>query len=239
MIMVDDSKEKLAKRMAGEIVLSVDPGKTMKKWREIFGITQTDLASYLGISSSVLSDYESGRRKSPGAGTIKKFVEGLIQIDESNGGQVIHAFSRMFTTELSTDIIMDIREFSLPVDIETIAKAVWGDILTAPRASEHMIYGYTVIDSIKAILEMNSEDFLKLYGWTTERALIFTKVTYGRSPMVAVKVKGLKPSVIVMHGPEKMDPVAVKIAEIEKIPLILSKAESVDLLLKGLRNIRI
>ena len=237
--MVDDSKEKLAKRMAGEIVLSGEPGKTMKKWREIFGITQTDLAGYLKISSSVLSDYEGGRRKSPGAGTIKKFVEGLIHIDEANGEQVIHAFSRMFTTELSTDIIMDIREFSLPVDIETIAKAVWGEILTVPRVSEHMIYGYTVIDSIKAILEMDSEDFLKLYGWTTERALVFTKVTYGRSPMVAIKVKGLKPSLVVLHGPEIMDPVAIKIAEIEKIPLVHSKAESVDLLLKALRNIKV
>lgn len=237
--MVDDSKEKLAKRMAGEIVLSEDPGKTMKKWREIFGITQTGLAGHLKISSSVLSDYEGGRRKSPGAGTIKKFVEGLIHIDEANGEQVIHAFSRMFTTELSTDIIMDMREFSLPTDIETIAKAVWGEILTTPRTSEHMIYGYTVIDSIKAILEMDSEDFLKLYGWTTERALIFTKVTYGRSPMVAIKVKGLKPALVVLHGPKEMDPVAIKIAEIEKIPLIHSKAESVDLLLKGLRNIKL
>ncbi|MCK4310073.1 MAG: transcriptional regulator [Methanomicrobia archaeon] len=237
--MVDDSKEKLAKRMAGEIVLSEDPGKTMKKWREIFGITQTGLAGHLKISSSVLSDYEGGRRKSPGAGTIKKFVEGLIHIDEANGEQVIHAFSRMFTTELSTEIIMDMREFSLPTDIETIAKAVWGEILTTPRTSEHMIYGYTVIDSIKAILEMDSEDFLKLYGWTTERALIFTKVTYGRSPMVAIKVKGLKPALVVLHGPKEMDPVAIKIAEIEKIPLIHSKAESVDLLLKGLRNIKL
>jgi putative transcriptional regulator len=102
-----------------------------------------------------------------------------------------------------------------------------------------MIYGYTVIDSIKAILEMDSEDFLKLYGWTTERALVFTKVTYGRSPMVAIKVKGLKPSLVVLHGPEIMDPVAIKIAEIEKIPLVHSKAESVDLLLKALRNIKV
>ncbi len=237
--MVDDSKEKLAKRMAGEIVLSDDPGKTMKKWREIFGITQTDLANHLEVSSSVLSDYEGGRRKSPGAGTIKKFVEGLIHLDEVNGGQVIHAFSRMFTTELSTNIIMDIREFSVPVDIETVAKAVWGDILTPPRFSERKIYGYTVIDSIKAILGMETEDFLKLYGWTTERALVFTKVTYGRSPMVAIKVKGLKPSLVVIHGPEEMDPVAVKIAKTEKIPLVLSNADSVDLLLKGLRNIKV
>ncbi|MEA1994149.1 MAG: helix-turn-helix domain-containing protein [Euryarchaeota archaeon] len=236
--MEDDSEEKLAKRMAGEIVLSDEPGKTMRKWREIFGITQTDLADHLNVSSSVLSDYEGGRRKSPGAGTIKKIVEGLIHIDIKNGGQVFHAFSRMFTTELSTDIIMDIREFSVPTEIETITKAVWGETMTPPRVSKHMIYGYTVIDSIKAILGMESEEFLRLYGWTTERALIFTKVTYGRSPMVAVKVKGLKPSVVVIHGPKEMDPVAIKIAKMERIPLVLSKAESVDLLLKGLRNIK-
>ncbi|MHA2315052.1 MAG: helix-turn-helix domain-containing protein [Candidatus Hermodarchaeia archaeon] len=47
----------------------------MRKWREQFGVAQHDLAKQLGISPSVISDYESGRRKSPRVDTIRKFAE--------------------------------------------------------------------------------------------------------------------------------------------------------------------
>jgi len=56
--MFEDAKEQLAKMIAGEVVLSDDPGQTLRKWREIFGVTQTDLAHQLSISPSVVSDYE-------------------------------------------------------------------------------------------------------------------------------------------------------------------------------------
>ena len=58
---------KVKLEIAGEIALSEDPGATMKKWREIFTITQVELAKYLQITVSTISDYESNRRKSPGA----------------------------------------------------------------------------------------------------------------------------------------------------------------------------
>lgn len=57
-----NAKEQLAKMIAGEVVLSDDPGQTLRKWREIFGVTQTDLAHQLSISPSVVSDYEGGRQ---------------------------------------------------------------------------------------------------------------------------------------------------------------------------------
>jgi putative transcriptional regulator len=84
---------------------------------------------------------------------------------------------------------------------------------------------------------MTSDEFTKLYGWTTERALIFTQVSRGRSLMIAIRVKGLKPALIVLHGPASVDdPVAIKLAEVERIPLILSKAESVESMIRGLRS---
>jgi len=235
--MITDYKEKLAKRMAGEVTLSQDPGKTLKKWREVFGITQTQLAGYLDISSSVSSDYEGGRRKSPGCTTIKKIVEGLIELDDLNGGHVIHAFSRMIDTELSTEVIIDMREFAVPIQAEILLKAVEGEIIVNQDLLNKEIFGYTVIDSIRCISEMSSDEFTKLYGWTTERALIFTQVSRGRSPMIAIRVQGLKPAVIVLHGPASIDdPVAIKLAEVERIPLILSRAESVDTMIRGLRS---
>jgi len=235
--MLEKEKEALAKRIAGEITLSSDPGKTMRKWREIFGISQTELAEYLGVSSSVISDYEGGRRKSPGASTIRKFVEALLSIDEKRGGNVIRAFSKTIEGELPTSAILDIREFTLPLTIKDVVDAVKGEVVANMHLIERKIYGYTVVDSIRAILEMSSEEFLKLYGWTTERALVFTKVTTGRSPMIAVRVQGLKPAVVVLHGVKKLDELAVKLAERERVPLVISKAESEAELIASLRKL--
>ena len=55
-------KRELAEKIAGEITLSEDPGATLRKWRTDFSVSQTDLAAELDVSSSVISDYESGRR---------------------------------------------------------------------------------------------------------------------------------------------------------------------------------
>ncbi|MDV3104025.1 helix-turn-helix domain-containing protein [Thermococcus waiotapuensis] len=235
--MLEKEKEALARRIAGEITLSSDPGKTMRKWREIFGVSQTELAEHLGVSSSVISDYEGGRRKSPGAGTIKKFVEALLKIDEARGGNVIRAFSRTIDVELPTSAILDIREFAVPITVEELIEAVKGEVVACEEAVNRVIYGYTVVDSIQAILEMSSEEFLKLYGWTTERALVFTKVSTGRSPMVAVRVQGLKPAVIVLHGVKKLDELAVKLAQRERIPLIVSRIEGEPELINSLRKL--
>ncbi len=235
--MLEKEKEALAKRIAGEVTLSSDPGKTMRKWREIFGVSQTELADYLGVSSSVISDYEGGRRKSPGASTIRKFVEALLELDERRGGNVIKAFSKTIGSELPTSAILDIREFALPVTIKDLVSAVSGEVVANLHLLDRRIYGYTVVDSIQAILEMSAEEFLKLYGWTTERALIFTKVTTGRSPMIAVRVQGLKPAVVVLHGVKKLDELAVKLAERERVPLIISHAGSEGELVTKLRKL--
>jgi len=65
--------------------------------------------------------------------------------------------------------------------------------------------------------------------------LIFTKVSTGRSPMIAIKVQGIIPSLVVLHGAKKIDEIAVQLAEIQKIPLILSPIETLEELLEGLR----
>lgn len=235
--MLEKEKEALAKRIAGEITLSADPGKTMRKWREIFGVSQTELADFLGVSSSVISDYEGGRRKSPGASTIRKFVEALINIDEKRGSNVIRAFSKTIGSDLPTEAILDMREFSLPVTVKELVDTIKGEIVANMDLLDRKLYGYTVVDSIHAILEMSSEDFLRLYGWTTERALIFTKVTTGRSPMIAIRVQGMKPAVVILHGVKKLDELAVKIAERERVPLVISHVENEEALIMNLRKL--
>ena len=99
----DASKEnlrhRLAEKMAGEITLSDKPGEALKKWRLNFEIAQTDISSYLGVSPSVISDYESGRRKSPGTLIVSKIVDALINIDSESGGHKIHAYEGMLYSD--------------------------------------------------------------------------------------------------------------------------------------------
>ncbi len=230
-------RERTAKWIAGDITLSEDHGAALKRWRERFGLTQTALAELIHISPSVISDYEAGRRKSPGAATIKRIVEAFLEMDEKRGGGVLRSFSHVFGTRLPPDVVLEIREFGEPVDGRTICKAVDGEVVVDKEMLKRKVFGYTVIDSHKAILGLSSDDFRRLYGLTTERVLVFTGVTTGRSPMVAIKVIGITPGMVLLHGVLKTaDPVGVKIAKLLKVPLVISKLPSVEALLENLRK---
>jgi putative transcriptional regulator len=224
----------LAKNIAGDIVLSEDPGVVMKRWREVFMIRQCDLASGLGVTSSVISDYECGRRRSPGTCFIRRFIQTLISEDLENGGATVKKLSE----GLEEDAILDIREFLTPITAEDIIKAVDGVVIAGKASVRKDLWGYTVIDSIKAILELSELSFLGIYGEREDRALIFTKVHFGRSPMIAVKVTRPKPRMMILHGlsPKDVDKLAIKIAELEKILLVVSRIPTEEALVKALRE---
>ncbi len=230
-------RERIARWIAGDIIISDDPGGAFKRWRERFGMSQTLLAKVMRISPSVISDYEAGRRKSPGAANIKRIVDAFLKVDEQQGGEVSKTFAQVFGTQLPPDVVLEIREFGEPTDGKTICKAVDGNVVANKDLLRQKLFGYTIIDSYKAVLGLSTEDFRRLYGLTTERALVFTGVTTGRSPMVAVKVIGITPGMVILHGELKnVDTLGVKIAELLRIPLVISKLPLVDELLEGLRK---
>ncbi|MBD3387493.1 MAG: helix-turn-helix domain-containing protein [Candidatus Altiarchaeales archaeon] len=227
------AKESVAKNIAGDITLADKSSDSMRKWREIFGLKQGELASRLKLSPSVISDYESGRRNSPGTGFVKRFVETLITVDEERGGKTISKF----IVSPVTDAIIELRELPKPVKASRLVKAVEGEVVANKRLlSNRDLRGYTIIDSIQAIMNMSEREFRSIYGSSTDRALIFTKVKMGRSPMIAVKVTQPKPEMIVLHGPtpDKVDSLAKHIAESERIPLVVSKIKSEDTLIDRL-----
>ncbi|VVC03047.1 Helix-turn-helix [Candidatus Burarchaeum australiense] len=212
--------DKLSVKIAGEIALSDTPGGTMKKWREIFGITQVQLGEYLKISPSTISDYEGNRRKSPGIGVVKRFIEALIAIDAQRGEHV----AQKFRDEEKSRKFYEVHDFSSAVTAEAFAKAIDAKVISNEELlREKKIYGYTLIDSIKVILEMPYSEFPKLYGQTNERAFLFTEVSTGRSPMVVLRVTPMKPSIVVLHGIQAVDKLAIKIAQKERIPLLTTK----------------
>lgn len=215
--------------IAGEITLSTDPGGSMKKWREIFAVHQTELANYLNVSSSTISDYEGGRRRNPGIAVISRLVSALIEIDKSRGGKVVKQLEKDFKQE-ETQAFKS-HEFSSGIKASDLVKKIEGNIVCLPhKVKEERIFGYTIIDSLKVILDVPVHEYMQLYGKTPNRALVFNHVENGRSPLIAVKIgrfsTDMKPSLIILHGDfskKEVDPIAIKIAEGEKIPLVTTK----------------
>ncbi len=238
--MVDEfqlSKDRLAKDITGEVVLSENPEQVLRKWRSIFDFSQKELANYMGITSSVISDYESGRRKSPGINVIRRYVQALLSLDMKRGGNVIKTFTPSIGSSAISKAIIDIKEFENGVPINEFCRKINANILTKRASIEREVYGYTIIDSVKAILELSHNQLINLYGTTTQRALIFTGVSTGKTPMVAIKLTNLQPGLVVLHGIDKVDEVAMNIAEVEGIPIALCKIEEIEDIMGKLKGI--
>ncbi|MDE1768510.1 MAG: helix-turn-helix domain-containing protein [Candidatus Micrarchaeota archaeon] len=219
----------LQERIAGEITLSDSPGSNMKKWRELFGISQVELAKYIKISTSTISDYEGNRRASPGVGIIKRFVGALFTIDQQRGGEVIRNLEK-YNLPQEKDPFYMIKDFSAPISGTDFARIIDAKIVSNPNYLDTMkIFGYTLIDSLRVILEISPSEYPKLFGTTNERAFVFDQVSTGRSPMVVIRVAPIKPRIVVIQNVENLDKLAIKISQIEKIPLLTTKLTTEEL----------
>jgi len=213
-------RHRLAEKMAGEITTSDTPGQALKKWRISFDISQGQLSDCLGVSPSVISDYESGRRRSPGTAIVGKIVDSILTIDESRGGEYIRKFSTMLYITVVDDVIYDLHDYTTQISLQQFADVMEAEVISGP--SDLRIYGYTIVDSIKAILRFSANEFNRIYGWSTERALIFDGVTNGKSPMIAITVTPFKPRCVVLHGivREQVHPIVFKLAEKDRVTVM-------------------
>jgi putative transcriptional regulator len=233
-----DVKNTLTEKIAGEITLSPKPGQTIRKWREIFNISQTELAQYLDLSPSVICDYESGRRKSPGIQIVKKFVGAFLEIDEKkNNAETLRRYQPFARKE---EGILEIMEYPYGIPIKEFIKEIEGGLLTSPNKADlrKEVNGFTLVDSVKTITTLSSANYAHLYGWSTDRAMVFTGVKYGRSPMIAIRIHPVKPAVVVYHKPNDVDPLAKNLSEQEKIPLVVTNL-SLNNLNKKLISLRV
>ncbi len=205
----------LREKIAGEVVLSPHPGRTLRKWREDFKVTQRDLARELATTPSVISDYESERRVSPGAGFIRRYVDGLLSLDTRQGG----SSGLRYALPAHTEGILGLREFAIAMPLKSLADRL--EAKPVSRVDLHRdVHGFTVLDAPRAILSMDAVRFVEAYGWTTQRALIFANVKYGRSPMVAIRAHPLKPAAVFFASPGRVDTLAIRLSEAENIPLL-------------------
>ena len=101
---------------------------------------------------------------------------------------------------------------------------------------DQSLFGYTIVDSLNAILQLSSDEFSRIYGWSTERALIFAGVSNGKSPMVAIRVTPFKPRCVVLQGitPADVHPIVTRLAERDRITLLTTQT-ALDPLVATLR----
>ena len=229
-------RDELAEKIAGEVALSADPGATLRKWRTDFDVAQTDLADRLDVSPSVVSDYESGRRDNPGIGVVRRLVVALLDIDEDRGGDHIRQYARVLSSGFDSEVVHDLREYPANVGVERVYEAVGAEELH--RGRDDTVAGHTVINSIAAITRLSSDQFHQLYGQSTNRALVFTDVTRGESPLVAMRVLSPTPSAVVLHGLASDDiwEYAPELARVDDVSLAVTDADLEDVL-QGLRGL--
>jgi putative transcriptional regulator len=193
-----NARRTLAQRIASDVLLSETPGETLQKWRQDFEISQVTLANELGHTPSVVSDYESGRRESPGIPVVRRMINALLEIDQQRGGNYIRQYARVLSAGFDRDIVLDRIEYPTTVTLNQFYESIeTTEISSGPQDT---IAGHTVVDSVNAITEFSTEDFYRLYGQSTNRALVFTNLTRGESPLVAIRVVEPTPSAVVLHG---------------------------------------
>lgn len=229
------AKQSSMKRIISDVVLADEPFIALRNWREKFGVSQKNLATRMGISASVISDYETGRRKNPGISFLKSYVQSLVEDDAERGGANIMELLKM--EPILKGIILDIKEYSKPVSMLKIVEAVDGEVETFPDLLSDFVFGHTVLDSVKTILYFKWYDMVNIFGYTNIRALVFTNVQHGRSPLVGIHLFPFKPKMIVLHGPRSLDPVATEIAKVDGIVVALSKLGSTKELIERLSTI--
>jgi putative transcriptional regulator len=200
-----------------------------------FEIAPGILADRLGVSPSVISDYEGGRRKSPGTAVVGKIVDTLLAMDEENEGKHIQKYSTMLFSNVEDDVIYDIHEYAAAIPLKDFSEAIGCTLLCG--SMDQVLFGYTVVNSLNAIMQFSSDEFNRIYGWSTERAVVFTNVSTGKSPMVAIRVTPFKPRCVVLQGLDIADvhPIVEKMAERDRITVMCTTMD-IDKIVSTLRE---
>ncbi len=139
----------------------------------------------------------------------------MISIEEKRGGHIL----RRYNSGIPSDALLDIKDYDHDISLEYILPKIRGKSCSKADLKRN-IRGYTMIDGIKAILQFSYAEYTKLYGWSSQRIIFITDVSIGRSPMIAIRAHPLKPAAVVYIKPENVDELAIKLSEIENIPLI-------------------
>ena len=152
------SEEFLRKVIAGDIALAQRPGERMKQWRLLCDVSQKELANALRITASVISDYESGRRKKPGTEFLRKIVRSLCLLDAKK--------EHSFVSEMNASLRLGREETPVKsvhskesISLSLLAQQVNGKVLVGDLQGEceRIVW---VTDSSSSLPETNERFFV-------------------------------------------------------------------------------
>ncbi len=200
----------IGKKIAGDIVFADDHGAAMKKWRRKFKITQREIAATLGIMPSVISDYESSRRKSPGIRVVRRYIEAMIHLDKKRGGKVMADLSKEFLQVNISDAIIEMKEFDIENPVGVLDRKLGLRYYVEP--SKEKAAGVIYLDAMKAIINMSYPELVKMFSMTNDMILILDNINNGRTSLPVIKLTGLRPSLVVLVSSNEPDDLAIRVA---------------------------
>lgn len=202
-----------AQLVLGEVASSRRPGEALATWRGVFGVDAGRLAPAAGLDPGRLQRIESGEVE-PSLTELRAIVSALLEHDASTGDDTLRRYGRA----RADDPILLLEEFTRPLPMLRLLEAIGAEQVGGPGPTGDLD-GVTLLDSVKAILHFEPLDYLRIHGASRRRALVFTEVHYGRSPMVAIRTHPIKPALVVFHRPGHVDDLAGRLAGVEGIPL--------------------
>lgn len=220
-------EQELFQKILGDVAANEEYGLVMKKWRELFGVTQMQVANELGVKPSVISDYESNRRKSPGIVFIRKYVLALLKLKSSAAHEEIK--KQIDITKESNNLL--IRNFTKPKPSSRIIRLFNAKLLT--KNNDLLINGCVFfLDNISKLLtRLPTYKLLRELKKGGKYCYVFSNVKSGRIPLIMLSIlskfnKTAMPTLIIFQSNSfKMSNFAKKTAEKRNITLAVTNKD--------------
>lgn len=91
------------------MVHAEDPGAELRKWRNRLDVTQEDVAERMDVYTSVVSDYETGRRGNPGVEYIRKFIAAVLDAADRPENSEIHRYYTLYRLQIRSPADPDVQ----------------------------------------------------------------------------------------------------------------------------------
>ncbi len=217
-------ENKFIEKILGDICINDDYGVVMRKWRNLFNVSQAELAEKLDIQPSVISDYESGRRNSPGIVFIRKYVLALINIGKNKNKKILDKLSG-YPFDKKNNLI--VKKFDKKIKAEDFISNIDARIVIKSEEFhiKKCIFFYNNITDTFA--SMSTKELLSLMKGR-DSVLIFSNVKSGRFPFIVLRLlsganKISLPKFVIFQGTDSVSKMVLRMAHKSNICLALTK----------------
>ncbi|VVB75465.1 Uncharacterised protein [Candidatus Tiddalikarchaeum anstoanum] len=177
------SEQELFQRILGDVVANEEYGLVMKKWRELFSVTQAEIAGKLDVKPSVISDYENSRRRSPGIVFIRSYVNALIVLGELRNKDLHDSVKKELDIKKANDNLI-IKTFNKPKNNSYLIKLLRAKPVTKTNSSaiNGLIFFHDNISRV--LMKLPTYKLLNEMKKVGSYAYIFSNVKSGNLPLI-------------------------------------------------------